>query len=280
MPAPNALEEEATRAAAKKSASARGQELNETVAIVVGQPGRGESSKTDSRLPEFVFDPDAGSDGSNSDSPGGADRFTISSMDPQTLVIVLRMLERIAGVLVGGLLVYFGYRLFLDVRGKRGRDGGSGDFSLAGGTKLKLSKVGPGVFFALFGAGLIVFSLMRPVSLTTTGPAVPSAKEAATATVATVKFMGAATVPETDEERARRRADVQRDISALNQAVERAAATDQIELQRAVSRAKLALMEPLWAEDWGDLADFRDWLEKGGAPPAGVENAAAFYSQR
>src|ERR1700704_3851818 len=86
-------------------------------------------------------------------------------MDPQSLVIVLRMVERILGVLLGGLLIYFGYRLFLSLPGKRGRDGGTGDFSFAGGNKIKLSKVGPGVFFALFGAGLIVFSITRSVSL-------------------------------------------------------------------------------------------------------------------
>jgi hypothetical protein len=50
-------------------------------------------------------------------------------MDPQSLVIVFRMIERILGVLIGGLLIYFGYRLFLNLPGKRGRDA-SGDYPL------------------------------------------------------------------------------------------------------------------------------------------------------
>ena len=54
-------------------------------------------------------------------------------MDPQSLVIVLRMAERILGVLLGGLLIYFAYRLFLNLPSKRGRESGSGDFSFAGG---------------------------------------------------------------------------------------------------------------------------------------------------
>src|SRR3954447_10395864 len=119
-------------------------------------------------------------------------------MDPQSLVIVLRMAERIIGVIIGGLLIYFGYRLFLSLPGKKSRDGGTGDFSMAGGTRLKLSKVGPGVFFALFGAGLIVFSLTRSVSLTTSGPTsvVPPAKASdgqqppAVVGTTTVKFIG------------------------------------------------------------------------------------------
>jgi hypothetical protein len=36
-------------------------------------------------------------------------------MDPQSLVITFRMIERILGVLIGGLLIYFGYRLFLSL---------------------------------------------------------------------------------------------------------------------------------------------------------------------
>src|SRR5437867_4333066 len=101
-------------------------------------------------------------------------------MDPQSMVIAFRMLERILGVLIGAILIYLGYRLFLSLPGKRGRNGGTGDFSFAGGNKVKLSKVGPGVFFALFGAGLIAFSLVRPVRLDVS--AAPAASPAAPAT--------------------------------------------------------------------------------------------------
>ena len=42
------------------------------------------------------------------------------------MVIILRdAFERILGVLIGGMLIYFGYRLFLSLPGKRGRDDGS-----------------------------------------------------------------------------------------------------------------------------------------------------------
>ena len=206
-------------------------------------------------------------------------------MDPQSLVIVLRMVERILGVVIGGLLIYLGYRLFLDVKGKRGREGGTGDFTLAGGNKLKLSKVGPGVFFALFGTGLIVFSLTRSVSLTTSGPAAAeaastAAKGSAASSVATVKFMGATSVPETDEERVRRRTEMQAHIIALNRSVERAGASERAELERAVTQAKVALMEPLWGEDWGDLADFREWLEKRGTPPPGTQAAVEAFQRK
>jgi hypothetical protein len=41
------------------------------------------------------------------------------------MVIIFRMVERILGVLIGGVLIYFGYRLFLSLAGKRGRDRGA-----------------------------------------------------------------------------------------------------------------------------------------------------------
>lgn len=201
-------------------------------------------------------------------------------MDPQSLVIIFRMIERILGVLIGALLIYFGYRLFLSL-GKRGREGGSGDFSFAGGNKIRLSKVGPGVFFALFGAGLIVFSLVRPVSLTTSRPVSkgPDSKEPVVA-ASDFKFVGAVSIPENDQDRERMRAETRQDVIALNRALDQANGSDHAGLQRAIARAKLALMEPLWAEDWGDPENFRNWLDKGGGPPANGQSAVDYFQAK
>jgi hypothetical protein len=199
------------------------------------------------------------------------------------MVIIFRMVERILGVLIGGVLIYFGYRLFLNLAGKRGRDRGAGEFSFAGGNKIKLSKVGPGVFFALFGAGLIVFSLVKPVSLTVSPRAAKSSASAPKSGVVAAsefKFVGAVSVPETDQDRVRLRTETQQDILALNRALDGADATGRPGLERAVSRAKFAFMEPLWAEDWGDIADFRDWLDKGGSPPPGGQAAVDYFQRK
>lgn len=197
-------------------------------------------------------------------------------MDPQSLVIVFRMAERILGVGIGAMLIYFGYRLFLDVRGKKE---GSGDFSFVGGNKIKLSKVGPGVFFALFGAGLVLMSLFRPVSITTSNE-----EGAPKGAQASVKFMGASDLPAVGEHRVRGRAEAGKSIAALNKVAGQLQpgtnAQDREEILPALAAAKLSLMEPLWDEDWGDLADFRDWLEKQGAAPAGSEKAVEFFQQK
>lgn len=214
-------------------------------------------------------------------------------MDPQSLTIVLGAFQRMLGILIGGMLVYFGYRLFLSLPGKRGRDGGSGEFSLGRSSKVKLSKVGPGVFFAIFGAGLIAYSFAKPMKVNIPAPApntpnAVAAPNAATApkpntnTVAAASFsyVGAVSAPETDEDRARMRAETQEDIIVLNRALDRANASERLQVERAVVKAKVALMEPLWAEDWGELKDFRDWLAKGGTPPAKTQPAADYFQRK
>lgn len=214
-------------------------------------------------------------------------------MDPQSLTILVGAFQRILGILIGGMLVYFGYRLFLSLPGKRGRDGGSGEFSLGRSSKLKLSKVGPGVFFAIFGAGLIAYSFAKPMKVNIpataanapNAAAVPNAATApkankSTVAAATFSYVGAVSAPETDEDRARMRAETQEDIIALNRALDRANGSDRPQIERAVVRAKVALMEPLWAEDWGELKDFRDWLAKGGTPPAKIQPAADYFQRK
>src|SRR5256886_17181925 len=85
-------------------------------------------------------------------------------MDPQSLTLILGTFQRVLGILLGGLLIYFGYRLFLGSSRKGRRESGAGEFFL-GGSKGSLTKVGPGGFFAIFGAGLIVFSFAPPITV-------------------------------------------------------------------------------------------------------------------
>lgn len=207
-------------------------------------------------------------------------------MDPQSLTVLVGAFQRILSILIGGMLVYFGYRLFLSLPGKRGRDGGSGEFSLGRGSKVKLSKVGPGVFFAIFGAGLIAYSFAKPmkVNIPATAPTAPDAaigSKAGTTVAATgFSYIGAVSAPETEEDRARMRTETQEDIIVLNRTLDRANASERPQVERAVVKAKVALMEPLWAEDWGELKDFRDWLAKGGTPPDKTQPAVDYFQRR
>jgi len=72
---------------------------------------------------------------------------------------VLRMLERILAVLIGGFSIYLGFRLFFHIPLDSEH---SGSLELPG-IKLVLTKVGPGVFFAAFGSVVVAYSLGSPV---------------------------------------------------------------------------------------------------------------------
>ena len=219
-----------------------------------------------------------------------AEKVTIRynlAVDPQSLTILVGAFQRILSILIGGMLVYFGYRLFLSLPGKRGPNGGSGEFSLGRSSKLKLSKVGPGVFFAIFGAGLIAYSFANPMKVNIPGAApnattTPGATSAGTGAVAAAGFsyVGAVSAPETDEDRPRMRTETQQDIIILNRTLDSANASDRPQLERAIVKAKIGLMEPLWADDWGELKDFRDWLAKGGRPPDKTQPAVDYFQRR
>lgn len=76
-------------------------------------------------------------------------------------ILVLRALERLIAVAIGGLSIYLGYRLFSAVRAT---GEGSAEVKLPGDVTVMLSRVAPGVFFALFGALVVGASLVSPMS--------------------------------------------------------------------------------------------------------------------
>ncbi len=75
-------------------------------------------------------------------------------------------------LVVGLLLAWMGYQLFL-----RGLVQSSGNLEVRGGKNVtvKLSKAAPGIFFALLGAVIIVYSITRIIQLSeTVSPALPA----------------------------------------------------------------------------------------------------------
>lgn len=83
-----------------------------------------------------------------------------SNLDGFGYVIIFSSIERILIVLVAGMAMYLGYKLFqLSAQTESGLEGRYGSWHL------RLSKVGPGVFFALFGAVVLVYSLAHRPSM-------------------------------------------------------------------------------------------------------------------
>ena len=208
-------------------------------------------------------------------------------MDPLTL----RFAERLVAILIGGVAIYLGYRLFLEVPSARESDG---KFTFPWNASVALTRVGPGVFFALFGAIVVGTSFFKGIEMQYARQDQPALEAAASVSSTpkpaseTFAFKGAgasATVGER-EARADARALLRKDIAILN-TVPRALRTnlpegDRSLIEEALSRTKLALMTPVWgepSEGWGDVALFEAWLRSAqpDPPPAELKNAVAYY---
>ncbi len=209
-------------------------------------------------------------------------------MDPDTL----RAMERILAVLMGGLLIYLGYRLFLQLPD---RTDSAGKIILPGNISIYLSRVGPGIFMALFGAAVVAFSLHNTVTyretLSSTEACDGNAPHAGSTSdetqlspgVREYSGIGERGTVGTLQSLEVSRAMVKRDIFILN-SLSNALRTDlntedQVDIELAVPRIKVALLKTVWAEDWGDPEAFEDWVFRSAAedPPQELEAAAAFY---
>ena len=85
--------------------------------------------------------------------------------------VILRATERLLAVIIGGICVYLGYRLFLRIPEQKE---GEGKIEFPGGVSVFVTRVGPGVFFAMFGAAivaLIVAGAQKPIPATLTAAA-------------------------------------------------------------------------------------------------------------
>ncbi|MEZ5830584.1 MAG: hypothetical protein R3D05_05355 [Dongiaceae bacterium] len=209
-------------------------------------------------------------------------------MDPLILTIIMRGIERLLVVLAGGLAIYLGYRLFCSMPNA---ERGSGKVELPGGISIYLSRVGPGVFFSLFGAIVIGLSLKFGVTMNdSTQGLVTAALENATRPQER-SFSGIASgpTPTLAPVEVRRAVEpYERDrvvavVAALNRAEAALPAdiapTDRINLQFALRDARERLLISVWDPAWGEIAAFRTWVEDNepDPPPAAISEAARLY---
>ena len=75
-------------------------------------------------------------------------------------LFLLRGIERIICVMIGAFSVYLGYALFIKLPEKTDSEGKA---ILPGGISIYFSRVGPGVFFALFGTLIIIYAIITQI---------------------------------------------------------------------------------------------------------------------
>lgn len=195
-------------------------------------------------------------------------------------VTLLRALERILAVLVGGISVYLGYRLFLKIPEQRG---GEAKIEFPGNLSVYIARVGPGAFFALFGATIVGLAIFKGVTYYKESPNGDSEKPIL-APSHTVYYGGlnpGERSPEAgQDELSRRRLEQAIGIEFLNTLTPETLARD--ETTRAhVTDIKLSLMELVWGPDWGSYDEFRIWAEAGASDPVPpLLRASVIYFRR
>jgi hypothetical protein len=197
------------------------------------------------------------------------------------ITFLTRMGERILGVLIGGLSVYLGYSLFTKLPDKTDS---SGKVILPGGVSIWLSRVGPGIFFALFGATIVVTAFRQEIETkfhhveNTTDPA---GVKRVTEDTRTRRGVGPATSGLDESEAEQRVAEARTQISTLNRDWLHALrndlhADDRNLLEVARDYSKHQILRAVWLQRWGSPAEFESWLLSGARPPAPSEPARIY----
>lgn len=184
-------------------------------------------------------------------------------------VILSRSLERVLLVLVGALAIYLGYHLFVVIPG---HDRSEGRIRLPGGVSIFLTRIGPGVFFALFGCALVGYAVSRPVDLKVPAElGIARTGDAVARPVAQYVGFGEAApgVGNLDAETVIARLNGY--MEDMRQRLDRPAAD---ELASAVRAAKLAVMVVGWKPDWGDRDAFAKWVDAGAGADPPMDRAA------
>ena len=198
------------------------------------------------------------------------------------VVALTRATERILLVLVGALAIYLGYSLFRHIPSTaKGAGLGEGKIELPGGISIFLTRIGPGVFFALFGCAVIGYSATRPVNLDFRMPT--AVASTAASAPAALHYSGM-----TEADPVRNAApsvavaglppgDVVARLNGVYQNARRQLNTVEAEeLARVIRAAKFYVILGSWQPQWGDRAVFERWVREHGNedPPPNLVPAA------
>ena len=205
-------------------------------------------------------------------------------MESFDALLMTRMAERLLGLLAGVLCVVLGYRLFVRLPEKTDS---AGKVVLPGGISIWMSRVGPGCFFALFGAAIVAYSFTSAVKVSDERLA-PSARPAGDgqneATALRKQEISAMTARSARSDNAEQTiAELRGAMADLNAAIDRlgrdTAPPERDRLIAGLQNAKVQLLRGAWVAAWGDPARFQAWINSGAQlpAPAGMDVPAGLY---
>jgi hypothetical protein len=208
-------------------------------------------------------------------------------MESFDTLLLMRMTERMLGLLAGVLCVVLGYRLFIRLPEKTDS---AGKVVLPGGISIWMSRVGPGCFFALFGAAIVAYSFTSAVKVADERamPSVRPAGEGQSEAVA-LRKQEISAMSDRSARAAKSAAseealiELRTALATLNAAIDRlqrdTAPPERDRLVAGLQNAKTMLLRAAWNPVWGDPARFQSWINSGAIlpAPAGMDEPAGLY---
>jgi hypothetical protein len=206
-------------------------------------------------------------------------------MDSELIAVTARHVERLLIVLAGAASIYLGYRMFLSIpRAKTVAETGEGKLELPGGVSIYVTRVGPGVFFGLFGAVILAFGLYHGLSLEVREQRAAAAPGGATtaapvATVVTERKLSSAMPSGSPNVDDTERTGTLGTVALLGRLAvgldgpggRGFAAQQRNDFAGGLTDARLRLLASVWDEPaWGPYSAFARWVQEGesGAPPS------------
>jgi len=181
--------------------------------------------------------------------------------------VILRAVERLVAVLIGGLSVYLGYRLFLRIPEQKA---GEGKIEFPGGASIFVTRVGPGVFFAMFGAAIVGLSLQKSIVSSHPGS---SSEPVVYQGIAPSGSPIASEVQGLDQLQLRSHIEFLNTLPTWLKADLGTSERREVTLRR--EEIKLLLMQQVRIQRWGSFETFRRWVESGAQDPVPPMHMAA-----
>ena len=189
-------------------------------------------------------------------------------------LIKSRSKERLLSLGIAGLCIVLGFLLFLFAPDTS--ESGTAELEWLN-KKLMLANVGPGVFFALFGSAITVYSIVTQAK----GSMEKKGEESLS-----MEFQYLQKGIKDSQEAENMRGIYQRDFRIFSEVFQKLEQNEplpgllKLDFESALTNSKDFLMRSVWDESWGDYTEFSNWLSKG-CPlpvPQGIHNAADFFS--
>jgi hypothetical protein len=192
------------------------------------------------------------------------------------LLSLSQIAEHLVVAAIGLFIAYMGFRLFREMPVQRE---GQAKIGLPGGISIFFSRVGPGAFFVLFGAGLIGYTTTRPMTYEQ-GPESVSYSGHGFSDQSLPGERVTSGAPREPVGTGMPRPGLVRALAELDAANESTPLSPKhIERAAALRAARIQIMVAGWDPNWGSQQELLRWTESvGGAPPTNAQRAVAVFN--